>query len=225
MSLISIIIPVFNEAAVIEVQLQRLQAMINDSCEVIVVDGGSQDDSVARATPLATKVIVSPEKGRAQQMNAGAAIATGRLLLFLHCDTCLADGALQELLAMPRPTWGFFTVTLSGLSWQFRVIEWCINRRSTLTQVATGDQCLFIEYQLFKRLTGFAAIALMEDVDMSKRLRRVAKPVVIERPVVTSSRRWEKKGIWQTVILMWRLRLAYFLGASPEKLAAIYYSS
>jgi rSAM/selenodomain-associated transferase 2 len=168
---------------------------------------------------------VVAEKGRAKQMNKGASLARGRWFLFLHADTLLPVNFSSFLaaLAMTKKQWGFFPLSLSGRHVFFRVIETAINLRSRLTAVATGDQCLFVSRRAFFEAGFFPEIALMEDVSLSKILRQVTAPLVGPEKVVTSSRRWERHGIIKTVLLMWRVRLAYFLGASPDRLVKIYY--
>jgi rSAM/selenodomain-associated transferase 2 len=162
--------------------------------------------------------------GRARQMNLGAAVATGEYLFFLHADTrpAVTEGELSEVLRA-RPEWGFSRVRLSGTRPAFRLIEWSMNRRSAMTAVATGDQMLYLRRELFRDAGGFADIPLMEDVEICKRLRRIAAPRILPGTVNTSSRRWERRGIARTVLAMWGLRLAYVLGVSPEQLHRHYY--
>lgn len=221
---LSLIIPVLNEAATIGRQLQALQPLRRQGCEIIVVDGGSSDNTCAMARPCCDQLIVAG-KGRARQMNAGAAVASAPWLLFLHADTRLPASIPDCLLALKtRPVqWGFFVVKLSGERWPFRVIEAAMNLRSRITAVSTGDQGLFVRRELFAQCGQFADIPLMEDVAISKRLRKIAKPLVWPDPVLTSSRRWEQRGIVRTVLLMWSLRLAYYLGVSPQRLVQVYY--
>ncbi|MDT8383102.1 MAG: TIGR04283 family arsenosugar biosynthesis glycosyltransferase [Gammaproteobacteria bacterium] len=221
---LSIIIPVLNEAGILEAQLKRLQWMRHLGHELIVADGGSQDDTVLLAAPLADRVVSAPA-GRAVQMNAGARSAVGDVLLFLHADTLLPDDgirAITENIVRQSTTWGRFDVRLSGGHILFRLIEQMMNWRSRLTGIATGDQAIFIARSLFEKLGGYAAILLMEDVEMSRRLKQQARPICLSQKVVTSSRRWEQNGILKTVWLMWRLRLAYWLGADPARLARHY---
>lgn len=222
MKSLSIIIPVLNEAALIQHHLRELRRTVSDATEIIVVDGGSTDETLTLAHPLADQVITS-SKGRAAQMNAGAAIAQGQCLLFLHIDTQLPVNVLKQLSKASESDWGFFAIRLSGQRWEFRLIEFMINARSRLSAVATGDQCIFIGRQLFAQCGGYKALPLMEDVEISKRLRRIQSPMVITNKAVTSSRRWEEHGIWRTVILMWRLRWAFFRGADPHTFAERYY--
>ncbi|MDT8428277.1 MAG: TIGR04283 family arsenosugar biosynthesis glycosyltransferase [Pseudomonadales bacterium] len=222
---LSIIIPVLNEGGSLTRSLQQLQSWRAQGHEVIVVDGGSEDDTAQLGVALADKMVHSA-RGRARQMNAGAAEAAGDVLVFLHSDTLLPEGAavqIQQALSHPRRCWGRFDLRLSGRHPAFRLIEFMINLRSRLSGVATGDQVIFVRSGLFRQLGGFPEIPLMEDVALSKTLRRIGWPCCLRSKVVTSSRRWENHGIVRTVVLMWRLRLAYFLGVSPDRLHAKYY--
>jgi rSAM/selenodomain-associated transferase 2 len=217
------VVPVLDEAEGLPVFLEHLQAW-RPLAELIVVDGGSVDDSVAIATPLVDRVLRA-ERGRARQMNAGAALARGRYLLFLHCDTRLsiaAEDFAAELAG--EPGWGFCRVALSGGDWRLRIVEAAMNLRSQLSRVATGDQCLFVERALWDQSGGYADIPLMEDIEICKRLRRIRRPHIIADAVVTSSRRWEQRGVLATVLLMWRLRLAFWLGVPPARLVKKYYA-
>lgn len=220
---LSIVMPVLDEAAGIVEHLAPLQPWRAAGVEVVVVDGGSADRTVELATPLCDRVVIST-RGRALQMNAGAAVARGRLIVFLHADTKLPDGARERLLALARggPTWGRFDVRLAGRHPLLRVVATAMNWRSRLTAVATGDQAMFVSRELFAQVGGFPAIPLMEDVALSKRLRRERAPVCLRERAVTSGRRWEQGGALRTVWLMWSLRLAYFLGVEPARLARWY---
>lgn len=216
--------PVLNEAAVIAAALAPLQRLRGAGAELILADGGSCDGTLERARDSVDRV-VSSAPGRAVQMNAGASIARGRYLLFLHADTLLPEsfsGDIEHWLGN-AVEWGFFPVCLSGRSPLLRIIETAMCWRSRVTAVATGDQSLFVRAGLFRQISGFPAIGLMEDVAISKTLRRIARPYIEADPVVTSSRRWERRGIVKTVLLMWLLRLGYFVGVSPRRLAKIYY--
>lgn len=218
----SIIIPALNEAEKIVATLAPLQLLRQQGHEVILCDGGSCDETVALAQPL-VDYIVSSERGRSLQMNNGAAQATGDLLLFLHADTQLPANAAQLIeSALHKKSWGRFDVRLSGTHPLLRVIEFMMNWRSRLTGICTGDQALFIRQELFRAAGGFPEIALMEDIALSKRLKPHSRPACIATPVITSSRRWERYGILRTVVLMWRLRLAFFCGADPQRLAERY---
>jgi rSAM/selenodomain-associated transferase 2 len=222
---LSIIVPTLNEATGLVAFLEPLQALRERGVEVILADGGSRDGTMARATPLVDRVISSP-RGRALQMNAGAAIAGGDVLLFLHADCILPDDADRLIvLAMPGSgrRWGRFDVRLSGRARLLRVIEAMMNWRSRLTGICTGDQGMFVERALFEAIGSFPQIPLMEDVALSRALKRVSPPLCLRAKMTASSRRWEKHGIWRTMGLMWRLRLAYFLGTEPGRLAEIYY--
>lgn len=215
--------PVWCEAATIQSFLQPLQPVRAAGHEVIVVDADSDDGTADLAAPWCDQVLVGG-KGRALQMNAGADAARGNVLLFLHADTLLPGDAvdhLERFFNSPEQ-WGRFDVRLSGQRAIFRVIEWFMNRRSRLTGIATGDQAVFVRTSVFRALQGFAPIPLMEDVELSKRLRGLSRPYCIGSPVTTDSRRWEQGGAWRTIFLMWRLRWRYWRGESPESLAAAY---
>lgn len=221
---VSFVIPVLNEQA-------RLPGLLRDlrqrypSSQLIVVDGGSGDRTVALALPLCDLLLLSA-RGRACQMNLGGQAASSAYLFFLHADT--RPGALASEIdesLTQRPHWGFCRVRLSGQQPFFRIIEWCMNQRSRLTSVATGDQMLFVQKSVFEQTGGFDAIPLMEDVAYCKRLRHLARPLIIRKPVLTSSRRWEEGGVMKTVVRMWLLRLAYFLGVAPSTLWRYYYGS
>ena len=225
-SSLSIVVPTLNEEAGIVSFLQPLQQLRERGVELILVDGGSGDGTVAAGSPLVDRMLQLSKRGRALQMNAGAAQASGDVLLFLHADTHLPDDAVRLILDGLRETgrrWGRFDVTLSGASPMLRVVEWMMNLRSRLTGITTGDQGLFVERRLFDEVGGFPAISVMEDIALSTTLKRHGRPLCLAQRVIASSRRWEKYGIWRTITLMWRLRLAYFLGAESERLAEIYY--
>ena len=192
--------------------------------EVIVVDGGSTDGTAECAAPHADCVIGAP-RGRAAQMNAGAARARNEILLFLHADTLLpesADALIVEGLKRSRRGWGRFDVAISGSHPLLRVVAWLMNVRSRLTGIATGDQAIFTTRSLFTAAGGYPAIALMEDIALSKQLKRFGPPLCLRHRLTASGRRWEKHGVVRTILLMWRLRLAYWLGADPGKLAVRY---
>ncbi len=224
MAPISIIVPTLDEAAGIERTLGALRALRERGAEVIVVDGGSRDATRALAAPGADRVLVAP-RGRAAQMNAGAAASTGAILLFLHADTRLPERALEAIeaaLADPRRAWGRFDVRIDGRG---RLLPWVaamMNGRSRATGIATGDQAIFVRRAAFEAVGGFPAIPLMEDVALSKALKRVSRPACLRERVITSGRRWERDGALATITLMWRLRLAYALGADPRQLARRY---
>ena len=220
---LSIIIPVLNEAETIAARLDALQALRARSVEVIVVDGGSADDSPARAAPLADRVITAP-RGRGRQMNAGAEQATGEVLLFLHADTVLPDLATERIEAAVTggALWGRFDVRIDGASVMLPIVAALMNGRSRLTGIATGDQAIFATREAFARVGGFPDIPLMEDIAFSSTMRRIARPACLTEKVTTSGRRWEKHGVWRTILTMWWLRLRFWLGASPQTLAREY---
>jgi rSAM/selenodomain-associated transferase 2 len=221
---ITIIIPALNEAANIEAALARLQPLRARGHEVIVMDGGSADGTAALARDGADRVIDAP-RGRALQMNAGARQAGGEVLLFLHADTRLPEGADRLILDGLRDSgraWGRFDVRIAGRHWLLPLIAHGMNLRSRLTRVCTGDQCIFVRRDLFARVGGYPAIALMEDIALSKVLRRTGRPVCLAARVVTSGRRWERHGVARTMFFMWGLRLRYFFGVRPARLAELY---
>ncbi len=221
---LSIIVPVLNEANGIQQFLARLQPWREASCELVVVDGGSVDQSAALAQDLCDRVVKS-SSGRARQMNAGARESLAPLLLFLHADTVLPSTALNTLreLSESRPRcWGRFDVRLGGPAPLLRVVERMMNCRSRITGIATGDQAIFVSRALFDDVGAYPDIELMEDVALSARLRRRVWPDCLPLRVETSARRWEQNGIVATILTMWGLRLAYALGVSPRRLAAWY---
>src|SRR5918993_1303034 len=223
MRTLSIIMPVLNEAEGIIAALERLAPLRRRGVEVIVVDGGSSDATVQLAGILADRVIGAP-RGRASQMNAGAAIAAGEVLLFLHADTTLPQNAerlVLDALGKSGRVWGRFDVRIEGRSF-LAVVAMMMNIRSRLTGIATGDQAIFVRRTEFFAAGSFPDIALMEDIALSRRLKQFSRPFCIAQPVTTSGRRWEQLGVLRTILLMWRLRLAYFFGAEPGALARQY---
>ncbi len=221
---LSVIVPRLNEAAGIVAALERLQPLRERGVEVIVVDGGSGDDSITLATPLADRVLTAP-RGRASQMNAGAAVARGGVLLFLHADCVLppdADRLMMDGLAASGKRWGRFDVNLNGAHPLLHLIAFMMNWRSRLTGIATGDQGIFVTRGLFAAAGGFPDIPLMEDIAFSRLLKSHGPPLYLHQRIAASGRRWEQHGVLRTIVLMWRLRLAYFLGADPADLALRY---
>ena len=219
---LSIIIPVLNEAGGIARALARLTPLRAQGVQVIVSDGGSTDGTIGKALPLADLVIPAP-RGRAAQMNAGAQEAQGDALLFLHVDTILPDDAIALVSdALKRNAWGRFDVRIDGRHALLPVVAAMMNLRSRLTSIATGDQAIFMRRTTFNAIGGFPDIPLMEDIAASRALKAKGAPACLRAKVVTSGRRWEKQGVLRTILLMWRLRLAYFLGADIGKLAKIY---
>ena len=219
--------PVLNEASGMAAALAALRPLINNGAQVILADGGSTDAtvSIALADHSPAITFIHCGKGRAVQMNAGAAHATGKALLFLHADTVLppdADGLVQTALASGQHVWGRFDVRIEGQSKWLPVVSALMNLRSRLTGIATGDQAIFMTHAAFMAMRGYAVQPLMEDIDMSRRLLKLSRPACLPQKVVTSGRRWDTRGAWRTIVLMWRLRFAYWRGAAPERLAALY---
>lgn len=220
---LSIVIPVLNEAHGIEPTLHALAELRQRGVEVVVVDGGSTDNTPELARQHASTVLMAP-RGRARQMNAGAAQARGAVLLFLHADTQLPpDADLLVLEAIESGVvWGRFDVRIIGTAWMLRVVAALMNVRSRWSGIATGDQALFVRRDVFERLGGFPDQPLMEDIELSKRLRQVHRPACLRAKVATSGRRWESRGVWRTIFLMWCLRWRYWRGETPERLAKAY---
>ncbi len=222
--LLSIIVPVLNEQSSIVVFLETLQCYRKNGHEVILVDGGSGDDTITLAKNLVDQSL-SSSPGRARQMNLGAKYANNTVLLFLHSDTYLpisTDTIILEALSS-KNSWGRFNVKLSGHQFIFRIIELMINLRSKLTNVATGDQAIFIKKELFDNINGYPNIALMEDIALSKILRQQHSCCCLVNTVTTSSRRWEKNGILRTIVFMWLMRFLYYIGTKPNILYKLYY--
>ena len=234
---LSIIIPTLNEAQYLEKQLLSLQAFREQGHQVVLVDGGSVDETLMLAQSVLTistskqnvaDHVLQAKKGRASQMNAGAKVASGEVLVFLHADTQLPANAMDLITKAfskrqhSGQFWGRFNVRLSSDKLSFRIIETFINMRSRLTSVVTGDQAIFVEASLFKDLGGFLEIELMEDIALSKKLRKISSPVCLKETVLPSSRRWQRHGIMATIFLMWKLRFLYFIGVSPRHLVKMY---
>lgn len=219
--LISIVIPVYNEGSLLRKTLTQLQD-IRPDVELIVADGGSCDKSLNNIESLIDRLFIS-DASRARQMNLAASNAEGEWLLFLHADTVLPSNAVNLIKQLKvNHLWGRFDVRFSNRQWIYRVIARCMNWRSEWTGVATGDQAIFVRRDLFTRISGYQPIPLMEDVEISKRLRKHAAPVCFRSTVKTSSRRWEEYGVIYVILLMWSLRLLYFLGMSPKQLKRFY---
>jgi rSAM/selenodomain-associated transferase 2 len=223
MPLLSVIVPVLDEAAGITATLQALAPLRAAGHEVIVVDGGSRDATAKLAAPLASAVLRSA-RGRPRQMMPGAPAAQGQVLLFLHADTTLPQGAVAAVLQALNggARWGRFDVAISGRSCWLPVVARLMNLRSRLTGIATGDQAIFVQTQLFQQLGGYADLPLMEDIELCKRLRATAPPACLRLKATTSGRRWDQRGPWRTIWLMWRLRWRYWRGESPAALARAY---
>ena len=212
-----------NERAQLPELLTHLRTFAAESAEIVLVDGGSEDDSVAYAR-AAGFLVLNSARGRARQMNAGADVASGAILLFLHADTRLAPDALAQVRAAIRAErcWGRFNVRITGTNPSLAVVARMMNWRSCLSGIATGDQAIFVGKAAFVAVGGFPEQPLMEDIELSKRLKRLARPLCLPGPVLTSGRRWQERGVWRTILLMWRLRWAYWRGASAEVIAERY---
>lgn len=215
-----IIVPVLDEAEHLADALAALQPFRQRGARLVVVDGGSTDDTLAVASVHADLAFVAP-RGRASQMNAGAAACPPDLLLFVHADTRLpsnADELVRDAVSGPL-RWGRFDVRIASRRWMLRIVEWGMNLRSRWIDIATGDQCLFVRGDLFDAVGGFPDIALMKDIAISRALKRHGPPARLRERVDASARRWEREGVWRTIPLMWRLRAAFFFGADPRRLA------
>ena len=218
-----IVVPVLDEAASLRARLKALDAFRRRGARVVVVDGGSGDDTLAIAREHADLALLAP-RGRASQMNAGAAACPADVLLFLHADTVLPDNAdaLVRRATLGPFAWGRFDVRIDSPRAALRMVSAMMNLRSRWTGIATGDQALFVRHDLFRQIGGFPDLPLMEDIAMSRALKRHGPPACLKDRVTTSARRWERHGVWRTIVLMWHLRAAYFLGADPRQLAIRY---
>ena len=226
MGRLTIVIPVLNEAAIIVAALAALAPLQARGAEVIVVDGGSSDGTIALARPLADRVIAG-SRNRGAALNAGAELGSGDVLLFLHADTTLPDDADRLMVGAvltrtPDRCWGRFDLRIAGRHPLLALVARMINWRSRLTGIATGDQAMFVTRDAFWAAGGFPDLPLMEDIALSRKLKRLCRPFCIATPAVTSGRRWDYHGVFRTILLMWRLRLAYYLGAEPDRLALAY---
>lgn len=222
MAELSIIIPCLNEAKGIHFFLSQLQGL-RAQCELILVDGGSGDNTVQTAQPW-VDLLIHCAPGRALQMNAGAEVASSPILLFLHADTFLPDDAIvkvQEAFSKGH-LWGRFDIRLMGQHRLLTVISYFMNTRSAITGIATGDQALFVDKALFQQVGGYPNIAIMEDISLSTILKGLGRPYRVLSRVESSARRWQEFGVYKTVCLMWWLRLQYFLNVDPEQLAKQY---
>ncbi|MBC7751684.1 MAG: TIGR04283 family arsenosugar biosynthesis glycosyltransferase [Candidatus Saccharibacteria bacterium] len=220
---VSIIVPMLNEAKSLALCIKQLKALTPQPLEVIFVDGESGDDSYQIAQSSGYLTLRSPA-GRAQQQNTGAAVANGRILLFLHADTILPINAISLLESSLNNNfiWGRFDIRLVSSLRILKTVECMINLRSRWSGIATGDQAIFVLKSEFIKVGGFPSQPLMEDIELSKRLKRLQHPLCLRESVITSTRRWEKRGVWRTIRLMWRLRFLYWLGVPANKLAQAY---
>ena len=220
---LSVVIPCLNEGDGVEKFLRDLQYLRHQGHQLILVDGGSEPPISTSIASYVDRLLISPP-GRAVQMNSGAAIASGDLLWFLHADSQIKPGIESAMLTIPQTgsLWGRFDVRLSGKHPLLRVVEWMMNWRSRITAIVTGDQGLFVQKKLFEKVGGFPQQPLMEDIEISRRLKRIAAPKCLHERLTASSRRWESGGIVSTILLMWGLRFAYWLGVTPTRLAVLY---
>jgi rSAM/selenodomain-associated transferase 2 len=220
---LSVIVPMLNEADELPRALPHLLSLRSRGCEVLLVDGGSHDGSVSLARAAGFPVLGAP-CGRARQMNAGARAAHGDVLVFLHVDTQLPASAMSLIeRAIDGDThWGRFDVRLDSQALVLRLVAFLISFRSRMTGIATGDQAIFVRRSVFEEAGSFPDQALMEDIELSRRLRKLCRPACLHARVTTSARRWEARGVWRTILLMWRLRFAYWCGRSPDALAEDY---
>lgn len=219
---VSVIAPTLNEASHIASTLQRVRKA--GECEIVVVDGGSHDGTLDLVRPYADITLLA-ERGRARQMNAGARHASGDILLFLHADTFLPQDfstLLQQACHNPHVVGGRFDMRLDAEGWPFRMIETLMNVRSRMTRISTGDQAIFVRRETFYKIGGFPELELMEDIAFSRLLKRYGEIACLREEVISSARRWQRDGVCKTIVLMWTLRLAYFLGVSPRQLKALY---
>lgn len=222
-SVISVIIPVLREADNISTLRQLMQLLRSVDAEIIVVDGGSNDGTQDLVRSFTDQFINAPQ-GRARQMNAGAEAASGEFLLFLHADSILSKEAIDEAIdKIENSEWGRFDLRINNSQYLYRVIEYMINMRSRITGIATGDQAIFVRKNLFNDIGQFADIPLMEDIEICRRLKKRARPVCLKQKVVTSARYWEKHGPFISILRMWRIRFAYWMGVSPKLLHGRYY--
>lgn len=224
--MLSIIIPTLNEAANISRIFDNISSSLHDNdYEIIISDGGSSDSTMKIAESFSGKTIIS-QPGRGSQLNNGALHSKGDVLLFIHADSILPESfdLLISKIMNDHNTdcWGFFLLQLSSRRRIFRIIEKMINLRSTVTSVSTGDQGLFISKSLFEKVSGYKQIPIMEDIDIAKRLKKIVSPMIIQTPIITSSRRWEQYGVIRTIVLMWALRFLFFIGISPVSLKSYY---
>ena len=221
---VSVVVPTLNEAERIVGCLHALRAWRKGGTELIVADGGSTDATVTLAKSRADRVLIGP-RGRAKQMNLGASAATGDLLVFLHADTLLPPDAMTALataLADAQVSWGRFDVQIDGASPLLKLVAALMNLRSRWSGIATGDQAIFVRRDVFQRIGGFPEQPLMEDIELSKRLRKLSRPACLRQRVITSGRRWEQRGVLRTIVLMWLLRALYWIGLPAERLARMY---
>lgn len=218
---ISVVIPILNEARILEKTLDQLQSELGDH-ELIIVDGGSTDSSVRIAEKYG-KVVLSA-CGRAKQLNTGAAAATGDILIFLHADIWLEPGAFAAVATALASGYvgGGFRQKIDGKRVLYRLIEIAGNIRGRYLNVFYGDSGIFLARTDFEKIGGFPDVPILEEMEFSKRLRQLGKPTLLTPCIHISARRWEASGIVRTTLNNWLITALYFLGASPEKLARLY---
>lgn len=219
---LSIVIPVRNDAAALERLRASLGAPLDPSVEVVVVDGASTDASSEVARRAGWQVVASPP-GRGRQLNAGCRAAAGQWLWLLHADSEVPVPALTYLRQLGGPGWGRFDVRFVAAEGGLRLVAWLMNWRSRVTGICTGDQGIFVHRRLLEAVHGVPEQPLMEDVELSRRLKRLGRPLCPAIALGTSPRRWQRDGLVSTVLAMWGFRLRYWWGADPETLAKAYY--
>ncbi|MEB3310587.1 MAG: TIGR04283 family arsenosugar biosynthesis glycosyltransferase [Snowella sp.] len=222
---LSIIIPVFNEQSIVETYLSKIQS--HPQIEIIVVDGQSIDQTVLLAQQFPVKVVISPHKGRGNQLNYGASIATGEILCFLHLDSQLPPNYLSVIenqLSLPTAIAGAFSLGIDASGWSFRLLETLVNWRSRFCSLPYGDQALFLKAETFRKMGGFAKLPIMEDYEFVQRLKKRGKIQIAAAKILTSSRRWQKLGIFKTTLINQMMIIGYYFKIDPNILARWYRS-
>ena len=224
MTKLSVIIPVLNEAEFLTQQSNRLESFIKEKHEVIVVDGGSKDNSASIASKAGFSVFVT-NASRGHQLRIGVEKSQNEILVFLHADTELplhATSLICNALAPTHNHWGRFSISFTSSKLIFQLIAWFMNKRSCLTGIVTGDHAMFMERDYYFKCGGFPDCTIMEDIVISKRLKKASRPVCLSEKVKTSCRKWERQGVYKTIIKMWNLRILFLMGVSTEKIAKLY---
>ncbi len=221
---LSIIVPVLNQSRTMIDTMSALKPFRQRGAEIIVVDGGSDDDTAVLAHPFADRVVKGP-RGRAAQMNEGAKVASGFIFLFLPTDTTLpADADTQVMIGRARDTsvWGRFDMRLTGRHPLLPIVARLLNRRSRSSGIASCEQAIFVQRETFFRIGGFTDIPVMEDVEISKRLRAISPPICVTSRVTVPAKRFDRDGLWTTLRTMWIMRLRYRMGMKPEEILKRY---
>ena len=221
---LSIIVPVLNEAQFLSRQHNLFKSLLREGHEIIIVDGGSEDKSVLIARSVDCETFIT-KASRGYQLHFGAMKSKNDTLLFMHADTLLPESAtalISNVLTRSKKHWGRFDVSFNNSNLIFSIIAWFMNKRSCLTGVVTGDHAIFVNRDIYIRSGGFEDIPIMEDIEISKRLKKFSMPICLHDKVITSSRKWEAQGIIRTILKMWILRLLYFCGIPPRKLERLY---